>query len=278
MQGRLSTPYEGRIQCFPRDTWEDELALAPTIGLNSIEWIYDLFGDGVNPIETDDGINLIKTLAHQHRVKISSVCADWFIDKPLIGVTPAESISAFERLEWLLGRGRLLKISRIVLPFVDNSAINTTTEIAEAKQTISKLLPLLHESAVEVHLETSLNPTTFAEFLDELKDPMVRVNYDIGNSASLGYNPREEFAMYGHRIGSIHIKDRTLYGGTVPLGTGDADFGTVFDELARLRYRGPFILQVARGEPGDEIDYVNKTVDTVVSLFTNHRSDQSGLP
>ena len=37
---------------------------------------------------------------------------------------------------------------------------------------------------------------------------MIKVNYDSGNSASLGYDPTDEFAAYGERVGSVHIKDR----------------------------------------------------------------------
>ena len=44
--------------------------------------------------------------------------------------------------------------------------------------------------------------------LNALPHPVIKVNYDSGNSASLGYSVTEEFAAYGNRIGSIHIKDR----------------------------------------------------------------------
>ena len=50
------------------------------------------------------------------------------------------------------------------------------------------------------------------------------INYDTGNSASLGWDVEEEFANYFDRIYNIHIKDRTLGGTTVDLGTGDVNF------------------------------------------------------
>jgi hexulose-6-phosphate isomerase len=77
------------------------------------------------------------------------------------------------------------------------------------------------------------------------------VNYDIGNSASLGFNPKEEIQAYGPRILNVHVKDRRMGGTTVPLGTGNADFPTVFRALRRAGYRGDFILQTARAEDGD---------------------------
>ena len=50
---------------------------------------------------------------------------------------------------------------------------------------------------MELHLETSLNPQRFAELLAKVPHPMLKVNYDSGNSSSLGYHPRDEFAAYG---------------------------------------------------------------------------------
>jgi sugar phosphate isomerase/epimerase len=37
----------------------------------------------------------------------------------------------------------------------------------------------------------------------------------------------EEFAAYGERVGSFHIKDRVRGGKTVPLGQGDTDFASL---------------------------------------------------
>jgi len=53
MQGRLVPPTDNRIQCFPRERWADEFALAAKAGLDCIEWIYDLYGADVNPLATD---------------------------------------------------------------------------------------------------------------------------------------------------------------------------------------------------------------------------------
>jgi len=90
--------------------------------------------------------------------------------------------------------------------------------------------------------------------------PHVKVNYDSGNSASLGYRPFEEFAAYGRRVGSVHLKDRRLGAGTVPLGSGDTDFTAVFESLKAVRYSGDFILQAARGETEGELELARKNV------------------
>ena len=95
---------------------------------------------------------------------------------------------------------------------------------------------------------------------------MLKVNYDSGNSASLGYDPIDEFAAYGVRVGSVHIKDRVRGGGTVPLGSGDASFRALFECLAALGYSGDFVLQVARGTDGDEVSWSRKNREYVIAL------------
>ena len=79
------------------------------------------------------------------------------------------------------------------------------------------------------------------------------INYDIGNSASLGFDCTAEVRAYGHRISNVHIKDRVLGGTTVPLGSGAANFPAVFSGLARVGYKGDFILQTARAADGDHL-------------------------
>jgi hexulose-6-phosphate isomerase len=130
-------------------------------------------------------------------------------------------------------------------------------------------LPFAEETQVEIHLETSLGPSEFAKLLEPLPHSQLKVNYDSGNSSSLGYAPAEEFAAYGDRIGSVHIKDRLLNGGTVPLGTGNANFPALFSGLEKIGYRGDFTLQVARGIPGDEVNWAKQNLAFVRRYWHN---------
>ena len=98
----------------------------------------------------------------------------------------------------------------------------------------------------------------------------MRVNYDSGNSASLGFAVAEEFAAYGDRVGSVHIKDRVRGGSTVPLGSGSTDFEALFVALDEIEYRGDFILQVARGTPGDEVSWASGNREFVARLIHSH--------
>lgn len=267
MQGRLLPPESGRIQSFPRTNWEKEFELAREAGLNCIEWIYDTYGEDVNPLVSDEGLRKLDRLTRTTGVEIRSVCADYFMEKPLAKGDPAGREASQKRLHWLLDQCRKLAIKRIVLPFVDQSALITRSEIEACTSFIHSILPHAVECGVEIHLETDLKPAAFRTLLDPFAHPLIKANYDSGNSASLGYRPQEEFDAYGHHIGSVHVKDRIRNGGTVPLGMGDTDFASVFGELKKLGYAGDLILQVARGESGQEVEWARKNIEFVRSHY-----------
>jgi L-ribulose-5-phosphate 3-epimerase len=266
MQGRLLPPQDGRIQSFPRDGWRDEFALAAAAELDAIEWIFDVFGLDVNPVATDAGLREMAALSAQTGVSVRSICADYFMDRPLLRAADDEIEDRIETLSWLLRRCALLGAGRVVLPFVDASGINSDDELGTVASNLGRVLSVVDETRVELHLETSLAPAPFADLLARLPDKSVKVNYDSGNSASLGYSPSDEFAAYGPRVGSVHIKDRVRGGGTVPLGSGDTDFEALFDCLDEVAYQGDFVLQVARGSDGDEVSWAKQNRAFLIAL------------
>lgn len=252
MQGRLVPPEKEGIQHFPRKGWRDEFPAAAVAGLAAIEWIDDEHGVGGNPIESDDGIADMQARSANHGVAVRSICADWFMEHPLLRAG-AELDKRLGRFRWLLERAARLGATRVVIPFVDHAAIRSGRDADQAVAAIEALLPAAERTGVELHLETALGPAEFLALLDRIPHPLVRANYDSGNSAALGYDVREEFQAYGSRIGSVHIKDRVRGGGTVPLGEGDADLAALFECLDEKGYDGDLVLQVARGRPGDEV-------------------------
>ncbi len=266
-QGRLVSPEDNRINFFPRQRWENEFRLAAQAGLECIEWIYDLYGADVNPLATDAGVQSMRSLSKKHMVRILSVCADYFMDKPLIRVNAKELEERLQCLFWVLRQGQHVGVQYIVLPFLDASRIDTEAEFNSVVELLKRVVPVASETGVNIHLETSLEPARFGRLLSKVPDPAIKVNYDTGNSASLGYSPREEFAYYGKRVGSIHIKDRVRGGGTVPLGTGAADFESVASCLIQNNYAGDFILEVARGLPGDEVNWNRQNCEFVKKNF-----------
>jgi L-ribulose-5-phosphate 3-epimerase len=260
MEGRLVPPEDGRFQCFPRNEWESEFTHAAKVPFDYIELIYDLYGHDVNPLGSIAGMERLKNLTESTGVCIRSVCADYFMDKPLIRCDEQELDERLQELVRILRNGRAVGVDRVVIPFVDASAIRSNEDFVALQDALQAALPFAEETGIEIHLETSLGPAEFAKLLDRIPHPKLKVNYDSGNSASLGYSPADEFAAYGDRIGSVHIKDRILHGGTVPLGTGNADFAAVFSCLENIHYQGDFTLQVARAISGDEVAWAKQNL------------------
>ncbi len=262
MQGRLVPPEPGRFQAFPRARWRDEITFCKQAGLDYIEWICDAYGADVNPIGTDEGVAELNTLKEQHYISVNALCGDWFMDFPLIRCSREECVEREAFLNHLLRRASNIGARRLVVPFVDASSMRTAEEKDVVVEVLSRTLRTAEETRVEIHLETDLGPPEFAAFLARLPHPMLKVNYDTGNSSGLGYIAREEFAAYGDRIGSIHIKDRLRLpdGGvaTRPLGQGSADFNDIFASIRRIGYSGDFTLQVARGTDGDEVNWIRQ--------------------
>ncbi len=260
MQGRLSAPEDGRFQSFPRNSWREEIARAREVGLDYIEWIHDDYDRGANPIFTAEGRAEMGALKQQYGIETPALCGDWFMDYPFVRCTVAERAERQEHLHAVIGVAAEIGARRIVLPFVDQSRITNEEEKQVALDVLRTALPHAKEHGVELHLEADFGPEEFAGFLARIDDPFLKVNWDSGNSSGLGYVASEEFAAYGDRLGSVHIKDRYRKpeGGieTRPLGTGSADFADVFASLKKLGYTGGVTLQVARGTPGDEVEFL----------------------
>ena len=250
MQGRLLPKYQGRYQAHPVGYWQDEFAVAQALGLDSIEFILDYNDADINPLMSEQGVAEIKALVEKTGVQIKTICVDYLMEAPLHSADAAVAQKSMEVLLNLLQKTRPLGITDMVIPCVDQSSLNGKAEEDRFVTAMKMAEPLFAEAGVNLSLETDLAPQPFAALLERIGSPRVTVNYDIGNSAALGFDPVEELDAYGHRISDIHIKDRVLGGGPCTLGTGNADFKKFFDKLAEFDYQGPFIMQAYRDDEG----------------------------
>jgi hexulose-6-phosphate isomerase len=70
----------------------------------------------------------------------------------------------------------------------------------------------------------------------------------------MGYDPTDVLNNIAPYLGSVHIKDRLLHGGSVPLGDGDVDFSKVFSILNEINFSGYFSLQAYREKNFNNIE------------------------
>ena len=253
MQGRLMPKYQGRYQAHPFGYWEKEFPIASKLGLDSIEFILDFNNAEENPLLAPGGIETIQQVERSSGVKVRSICADYFMEAPIHcddTIIVDKSINVLERL---IRNASLLNVRDIVIPCVDRSSLKNTKNKKNFINNIKKVISIAEKKNINICLETDLEPIPFVDLINLIGSKNITVNYDIGNSASLGYDPVKEFKAYGDKISDLHIKDRLLGGGPVPLGEGCADIPKIFELLLKNDYQGIIIFQTYRDDEGIEI-------------------------
>ena len=271
MQGRLSSIIDGKIQAFPWDSWREEFSVARVLRIPLMEWTLDQNRLYENPLMTADGREEIKELSRQYGVSIPSLTGDCFMQAPFWKVE-GEARTSLQRDFLAISYACIqVGIRTIVVPLVDNGSIDNAEQENVLVNFLLEQHSLLAEHNLRVIFEMDRAPVDIVRFIDRLPVEQFGINYDIGNSAALGFNPVEEFAAYRGRIMNVHVKDRMLGGGTVPLKTGNADFCSVFRELSQIDYQGNYILQTARADDENHAEVLARYRDmTCEWIQQNH--------
>ena len=249
MQGRLSRIQQGRIQSFPWGYWEREFEDAKKIDLDLVEWTIDQYEFSQNPLVENS--ELVARIVIENKMRVESVTCDSFMEMPFWQAGVDFSI---EQLRRIINGMKKVGAKILVVPLVDNSSLRKLRDADQCVSFFSLLQNQLIESDIKIAFEVDTNPQDTKRFCEKFDSLQFGINYDIGNSASFGFKPEDEFKEYGNRIINVHVKDRKLHGSTVPLGEGNANFERVFGLLAEYKYEGNFILQTARSEDGNHCE------------------------
>jgi L-ribulose-5-phosphate 3-epimerase len=269
IQGRLLPLVDGKIQAFPWDLWREEFKIASDQNYKLIEWTLDKDRLYENPIMLKAGQDEILGLCRKYSISIPSLTADCFMQAPFWKVSGAKKEEYENDFLAVAEACSVLKIKMIVVPLVDNSSIEEKSEEEVFISFMKQHSDFFSKLNLQILFESDFNPTKLKKFIGNFDSKVFGVNYDIGNSAALGFNPISEFNAYGDRILNIHVKDRKLGGTTVPLGTGDANFDQVFVKLSQVKYKGNYILQTARASNNNHVqalnNYRNMTKDWIAN-------------
>lgn len=254
MQGRLSPIINNKIQAFPWPFWENEFEIANSIGLKIMEWTLDSERLYENPLMTSLGQNKIKDLIEEYKVQIPSLTGDCFMQTPFWKCSQVKERKKLqEDFEAILISSKKIGIKLVVVPLVDNGKIENRYEEDLLVSFLDKLKPLIIDLDMRIIFESDFNPTKLATFISQFDEYYFGINYDLGNSASYGFNPVDEFEAIGKRIFNVHIKDRCYGGPTLPLGEGDVDFELVFKLLIKNNNSSNLILQTSRASEDQHI-------------------------
>lgn len=270
MQGRLVLPKGRGIQFFPFEEWREEVNTAANIGIQEIDFIFDLDRYHENPLWTQQGLSSIQKAMEDSGVGVHHICADFFMRRPFFRVSEQERKENVGVLQKLLEAAKQIGAINIEVPLVDNSSIKTEEEKELLIQSLQECLPKAQELGITISLEADLPPKDLLDLVQRFEHPSLKITYDSGNSSSLGYDSYEEISTYGQYLSNVHIKDRMLGGTTVPLGTGDANFDKLFRGLKEQEYKGSFTLQAARQEDGTEAETIMSYVEFVKGYINNY--------
>lgn len=246
MQGRLSPIIDGKIQSFPWHNWENELVIANNNDFNTLEWTLDQDRLYENPLMNIDGREEIKKIIKQNNILIPSITGDCFMQEPFYKKNGNELATLLTDFKNILISCVDLNINKILIPLVDNGKIENSNQANLLYDSLYLYNKYFKANNIKIIFESDFEPIALKYFIDKFDKDCYGINYDTGNSASLGYNILEEFNAYGNRIYNIHIKDRILNGKSVPLGDGNTNFDCFKIAIRKINYQGNYILQTAR--------------------------------
>jgi hexulose-6-phosphate isomerase len=251
MQGRLSDLVDGKIQAFPWNEWREEFPRAKALGLGRMEWTIDQERLRENPLTAEGGRGAIARLSRGNEMQIPSLTGDCFMQAPFWKADGQAREALLADLDLVLASCAALRVQFVVIPLVDNGKIEAPEQAEVLLRSLLDRTASLSRQGIKIVFESDLPPAELAQFIAKFPCEMFGINYDIGNSAALGFDCSEEIAAYAPRILNVHVKDRLRGGTTVPLGTGAADLAEAIRLIEQSGYSGQYILQTARAADGD---------------------------
>ena len=243
VQGRLSKKIKNLIQAFPKDNWKNEFYIAEKIGFDGIEFIFDNLK---NPLLSKKGKKEIQEIQLATKVEIFSISCDYSMFNPIFGKTAKKSTEVAKEL---IRSCSELAIPRLALSLEDNSSILNKYHAEDTVRSLKSITKYAKKYDIVVSLETSLATLNIKSLINKVGSDNLKINFDLGNSCSLGEDTPKAILELDKLIHSLHIKDRTkLFGTTVKIGEGDVDFKACFRSLKKINFTGNIVIQGARGK------------------------------
>jgi len=251
MQGRLS-PRGARPQSFPFETWQTEFQRARFYGFDLVEWLFSAADYTRNPLWTAPGLADIRQCIRASGVSVASICADYFVDYPILRVPDGERRRHVEVLNRLIERAAQLEVPVIVLPVLDAGELHDGRDDAILLESLIEPLALARSMGVTLAIESNTPADRYLNLIAQAADPALSICFDTGNRVAQGLDIVADIHLLAPYVREVHIKDRQLNGPNVALGEGAAPLDAFFDAVTSGPYAGPFILETT---VGDDYEY-----------------------
>jgi len=269
MQGRLSPPRPDSAQFFPDDRWRQEFPLAKECGFDAIEWLYDITSEDSNPLLQMDGVQEIVGLSHHNGVGVHTICSDYFKNRSLADTEESTKQERSDRLVQVVKAAAAIGATTVLVPFLEESAVPQPGDRELANKGLAPGLDAAADNGINIALETDLPAPVLRDWMTGIGHAALGIYYDLGNAVAMGFDPLQEIPMLRPWLRGVHIKDRTLNGPNVPLGTGSVDFKACFEALRKADYQGLLVLETIRGadyvtDAKRHISYVREQVASLI--------------
>lgn len=262
MQGRLSPRVADKIQAFPEKYWKAEFFIAQALGFDMIEWTLDRNDIMQNPFLIDhQSILAIKDMSG---VNVKSLTYDAAMQAPLVLDGKIQNTEV-EVLSQVLQACQKLNVQYLIFPLVDHSSIEDYDDYCEYIRLFRYIDEKLRGDKIRIAIESDFEPKRLSQFMTDIGLENIGINYDTGNSASLGYDFEEEMSEYSAFIMNIHLKDRKFRGSTVPLGEGDAPLKEQITYFNKYLNECNWVIQGARSRTGDDVGIVESYLKFIAS-------------
>ncbi|WP_442509210.1 sugar phosphate isomerase/epimerase family protein [Novipirellula sp. SH528] len=219
-------------------------------GLQGIQYSFDAKGNGLD-LRLRENRDIVRETVKRTGVEISSLGIGLLNKVPLSTTNEAEQlvVECIETMAKLKAEAAELedrelaaKVSPsiVLLAFFNKADINGKPElIAEVIEKLKRVAPLAEKHGVILALETQLNEADHRHIIESVGSSAVKVYYDTGNSARMGYDIYREIESLGTEyICEIHLKENGDF-----LGNGDIDFARIKELLRSMKYTGWLIIE-----------------------------------
>jgi len=210
------------------------------------------------------GRNQINLLKKKHNINISSITCDFLMTNTFYKRKTISKDSERKFYDFL-DNCKKTNIKLIVVPLVDRSSIKNQYEEKNIITFYNNIENFLKKEKIKIAFESDFNFYKLNSFISNFNPKTFGINYDIGNSAGLNYNYKQELKSYSKRIINVHIKDKNKNNVTVPLFSGKAQILEAMKYLINNEYKGNFILQPARAS----FDHLNM-IKNYREIFTKY--------
>ncbi len=239
----------------------ERLARARELQADGVELRFGPHDFEQHPLWQADGPKTLRTQAQAAGIALPSVYAGYFHQFPLSAADPAARRQHGQVLERLLEACAETGVAVLVLPLFGAGDIQQEAAYRLLVETLLPATPRALACNLTLALETTLPAAEVQMRLAQWDSPAVRVAYDAGNAAVLGYDVVADCQLLGEALGQVRVKDFSAQGQRVSLGQGMVPFPALAQALGERGSPRWWVLETSPGAESSvptDVDFLRR--------------------